>query len=53
VINLKKQPVEIELEGFINPVKIISTTENILWNEGSVPEKGITLGAESVNTLIF
>ena len=53
VINLKKQPVEIELEGFGNPVKIISTTENILWNEGSVPEKGITLGAESVNTLIF
>jgi hypothetical protein len=53
VINTKNNPVEIEIEGFGNLKKIVSTTENNLWIETPAQKQIITLDAESVNTLIF
>ncbi|HDR51549.1 MAG TPA: hypothetical protein ENN90_08005 [Mariniphaga anaerophila] len=53
IINTKNKPVEIEIEGFGNLKKIVSTTENNLWEEKPAQKQIITLDAESVNTLIF
>lgn len=53
IINLKNSPVEIEIEGFGNINKLISTTEKNLWNESPTQKQVLKLDAESVNTLIF
>lgn len=53
VINTKNKTVDISIEGFENMKKIVSTTENNLWEEKPTQEQIITLDAESVNTLIF
>jgi hypothetical protein len=53
VINTKNKTVEIGIEGFGNLKKIVSTTENNLWEEKPAKKQIITLDAESVNTLIF
>ncbi|WP_372949070.1 hypothetical protein [Mariniphaga sp.] len=53
LINTKNKPVEIETEGFGNLKKIVSTTENNLWEEKTAQKQIITVDAESVNTLIF
>ncbi len=53
VINTKNKTVEIGIEGFGNLKKIVSTTENNLWEEKPAQKQIITLDAESVNTLIF
>jgi hypothetical protein len=53
VINTKNTPAEIEIEGFVNLKKIVSTTEKNLWEERQAQKQIITLEAESVNTLIF
>ncbi|MBW6535319.1 MAG: hypothetical protein K0B11_09940 [Mariniphaga sp.] len=53
IINTKNNPAEIEIEGFENPKKIVSTTENNLWKEKPAQKQIIMLDAESVNTLIF
>ncbi len=60
VINMKKQPVEIEISGFEgSTVEKVSTVEVNLWNEQKTKAKSsngllrLTLEPESVNTLKF
>lgn len=62
VVNLHKNPVEVKVEGFSpesGTIKMISTTENNLWEEKSQKvnqdnkNTTIHLPAESVNTIIF
>ncbi len=60
IINLKKEPVNIEINNFVGSnAKMVTTTQNEMWSEKNFsPEiwKGntkIKLEAESVNTIIF
>ena len=60
ILNLKDKPVDIELEGVAgNFVRMVTTTENQLWNEAKPKYKvkkgktGLSLEPASVNSIVF